>query len=134
MKPVAIQLGISSIYLYPCQDGYLQIDTAYPQDYGLFRRQLAKKGIDIQDLKFLFLTHHHDDHSGFLTELTRDAPVRIIAHQEADSLLKGGKNDRSRGGGYVTPLVKFLAGLKMRLNPRWTLTFPPFSLRKDDLL
>ncbi len=34
----------------------------------------------------------------------------------------------------MTPLVKFLAGLKMRLDPKWTLTFPPFTLRKEDLL
>jgi len=134
MEPLAIPLSVSSIYLYPCQNGFLQVDTAYPQDYRLYRRQLKKKGIDIWEIKYLFLTHHHDDHAGFLNELTRDTPLQIIAHRETASLLKGGKNDLSRGGGYVTPLVKVLAELKMRLDPHWTLTFPPFTLREDDVL
>ncbi len=134
MKPLSIRLSASTIYLIPCREGYLQVDTAYPHDYGSYRRQLAKNGIELQEVKTLFLTHHHDDHAGFLNDLTRDTPVRIIVHQEAATLLKGGKNDKSRGGGYVTPLVKTLAGLKMRFDPRWTLTFPPFSLRGTDIL
>lgn len=134
MKPLAIPLGVSTVYLIPCHAGFLQVDTAYPQDYAAYRRQLKKKRIDPWEIKYLFLTHHHDDHAGFLNELTRDTPLRIIAHQEAAHLLKSGKNDVNRGGGYVTALVKFLAGLKMRLDPRWTLTFPPFNLRETDIL
>ncbi len=51
MKPLAIRLSVTTVYLLPCRAGYLQIDTAYPQDYGLFRRKLAEKGIDIRDIK-----------------------------------------------------------------------------------
>ncbi len=134
MKPLSIRVSVSTIYLLPCRGGYLQIDTAYPQDYGLYRRRLAKQGIELQEVKYLFLTHHHDDHAGFLNDLTRDAPVRIIAHQEAAALLKSGKNDKSRGGGYVTPLAKSLADFKMRFDPHWSLTFPPFNLRGTDIL
>ncbi len=131
---IAIPLSVTTVYLLPCRDGYLQIDTGYPHDYALYRRQLAKRRIDPWEVKYLFLTHHHDDHAGFLNELTRDVPLRIIAQREAAALLREGKNDLSRGGGYASRRVKFLAELKSKIDRRWTLTFPPFALREEDIL
>lgn len=129
-----IGLSQSTVYLLPCGNGYLQIDTGYEWDYPAYCKQLDRWGIDLQKIKYLLLTHHHDDHAGFLNELTRAAPVRIIAHKEAVALLKNGANDKSRGGGYVNNFIKFVAGIKMQLDPRWSLTFPPFTMREEDIL
>lgn len=134
MKPIIIPLSMSSIYLIPCSDDYLQVDTGYELDYPVYRKKLAKAGIKLNEIKYLFLTHHHDDHAGFLNELTRDADITIIAHEQANELLKTGKNDKSRGGGYVNGVINFVAGIKMRFDPHWTLSFPPFSLREKDIL
>lgn len=134
MKPIILPLSVSSIFLLPCQGGYLQIDTGYEHDYPIYRRNLARAGIALENIHYLALTHHHDDHAGFLNKLTRDAEVTIIAHQQAEALLKSGKNDKTRGGGYVNGFIKLVASLKMRFDPRWTLTFPPFSLRESDIL
>lgn len=134
MKPIIIPLSMSSLYLIPCRGGYLQVDTGYELDYPVYRKQLAKAGIKLDEIKYLFLTHHHDDHAGFLNELTRDTDIKIIAHEQARELLKAGKNDKSHGGGYINGLINFVAGIKMRFDPRWTLTFPPFALREKDIL
>jgi glyoxylase-like metal-dependent hydrolase (beta-lactamase superfamily II) len=134
MEPLVIPLSMSRLYLLSGKDGYLQVDTGYERDYPAYRRGLARLGIDICKIKYLLLTHHHDDHAGFLNELSRDAPVRIIAHEQAASLLSDGENDRTRGGGYVNRFIQQVASLKMHLDPHWTLTFPPFILRPQDLL
>lgn len=134
MKPIIIPLSMSSVFLLPCQDGYLQVDAGYEHDYPIYRKNLAKAGVRLENLRCLALTHHHDDHAGFLNELTRDAAITIIAHKQAEALLKTGKNDRTRGGGYINGFIKLAAGLKMRFDPRWTLTFPPFTLREQDIL
>jgi hydroxyacylglutathione hydrolase len=134
MKPTILVLSMSSIFLSPCQGGYLQVDTGYEHDYPVYRKNLAGAGIAIENIKYLVLTHHHDDHAGFLNELACDTSVTIIAHEQAGALLKSGKNDKTHGGGYVNGFVKFVAGLKMRFDPRWTLTFPPFILREKDVL
>ena len=134
MKPLAVRLSMSTVYLMPCRGGYLQVDTGYEWDYPIYRRRLAGAGINLQSVQFLLLTHHHDDHSGFLNNLTRAAPVRIIAHRAAAELLSGGMNDKTHGGGYINQFIKFIAGLKMRLDPRWNLTFTPFMLRETDLI
>ena len=134
MELIVIPLSMSNIYLLPCRGGYLQIDTGYEWDYPTYRRQLSRKAIDVWEIKFLLLTHHHDDHAGFLPRLAEDSPLRIIAHRASANLLKGGVNDKSHGGGYVNRFIKMVAGLKMRLDRRWTLTFPAFNLRKEDIL
>ena len=134
MKPIIIPLSMSSVYLLPCQDGYLQVDAGYEHDYPIYRKYLSKTGIALESVRYLVLTHHHDDHSGFLNNLTRDTAITIIAHKQAEALLKTGMNDKTRGGGYVNGLIKLGAGIKMRLDPRWSLTFPPFTLREQDIL
>ncbi len=134
MKPITIPLSMSSVYLIPCPAGYLQIDTGYEHDYPIYRRNLAKAGIPLEDIRYLVLTHHHDDHAGFLNQLTRKTQITILVHEAASALLKSGKNDKTRGGGYMNGFIKFVAGLKMRFDPRWTLTFLPFTLRENDLL
>lgn len=134
MNPIIIPLSMSQVFLLPCTGGYLQIDTGYEHDYTQYRQNLAKAKVGIESIRYLLLTHHHDDHAGFLNELVRDTPVTIIAHQQAQALLAGGENDKTRGGGYVNGLIKFAAGIKMRLDSRWTLTFPPFNLRPQDCL
>lgn len=134
MKPIAIPLSISTIYLIPCRAGFLQIDTGYDRDYGRYRRELARAGLQVSDVKYLLLTHHHDDHAGFLNDLTHDTALTVMAHERAPALLLTGVNDKTRGGGYVNRFVKRVADVKMRLDPQWTLTFPPFELRAHDVL
>jgi glyoxylase-like metal-dependent hydrolase (beta-lactamase superfamily II) len=134
MKPIIIPLSTSNIFLIPCAEGYLQVDTSYEHDYPLYRRNLSKAGIALESIHHLVLTHHHDDHAGFLNELTRTADISLIAHEQTRTLLKTGKNDKTRGGGYVNGFIKFVAGIKMRLDRHWTLTFPPFTWREKDIL
>lgn len=134
MSIIAFPLSATTVYLLPCHDGYLQIDTGYPWDYPRYRRLLSRQGIGIQEVRRLLLTHHHDDHAGFLNDLARDvAELTIITHDQGRDLLRGGRNDRSRGGGYVSRRIAFLAGLRQRIDRRWTLTFPPFELRAGDV-
>ncbi len=61
-----------------------------------------------------------------LLEVVRE-PMFLIANRQSKDLLLTGKNDKSRG-------VCWLAGIKMRLDPHWTLEFPPFALREQDVL
>jgi glyoxylase-like metal-dependent hydrolase (beta-lactamase superfamily II) len=122
-------------YLMECRGGYLQVDTGYQQDYAAYRRFLEKRGIPLARIRFLLLTHHHDDHAGYLNELTRDNPeVRILAHVRAARLLQQGENDKSNGGGLLNRRIYLLFRLKQILTPDWDLTFAPFALRERDIL
>jgi len=89
----SVKLGWTRCYLLKCTGGYLLIDTDYEKYYALFEKKLAKMGISTSDIKYLLLTHHHDDHSGFAAELVRRTECRVIAHRNAVSPLKEGKSE-----------------------------------------
>lgn len=124
----------TSAYLLRARGGYLQVDTGYEQDYGTYRKVLEARGIAPDEVRWLLLTHHHDDHAGYLNALTADNPkVRIVAHARAETLLAQGENDKSRGGGLLNRRIYILFRLKRWMEPGWDLTFPPFRLRDGDL-
>ncbi len=88
----------------------------------------------MDDINYLFLTHHHDDHSGFAKKLLAYTDIKIIADHHAGELLKKGENDKSRGGGYINKRMYYLSKLYKLFNPDWDLTFPPLELEKNDIL
>jgi glyoxylase-like metal-dependent hydrolase (beta-lactamase superfamily II) len=122
-------------YLLDGSNGLLQIDTGYAADYDAYRRVLEKRGIAPVDVRFLLLTHHHDDHAGYLNALIRDNPdIRIIAHERSRDLLRQGRNDTSNGGGLLNRRIYALFRLKQMLTPEWDLTFDAFELRAHDVV
>ena len=53
-------------YLVPAEDGYLLIDTGYADGFRRFQKKLHKLNIDPKEIKYVFLTHAHDDHARVL--------------------------------------------------------------------
>jgi glyoxylase-like metal-dependent hydrolase (beta-lactamase superfamily II) len=91
----SLKLGWTQCFLLKCTGGYLLIDTDYPKHYRRFEKKLANLGIATSDIKYLLLTHHHDDHAGFAAELVRSTGCRVIAHSNAVSPLKQGKSEET---------------------------------------
>lgn len=133
MPITRIPLRVTNVYLIPCHGGYLQVDTGYQRDYPAYRRAIARAGLDLSEIKFLFLTHHHDDHAGFLNQLTNDTQLTLIANRNSINLLLTGKNDIAKGAGFVSPMVKMIITTMKRFDPQWTFTFPPFKMRHQDI-
>lgn len=49
-----------------------------------------KTGVLPKEIKYIFLTHAHDDHDGFLNEVLAFTDAKVILHPKAiDGLLKG---------------------------------------------
>lgn len=71
-------------------EGYVLIDTGYAESYGAFRKRLDKTGISPNEIKYVFLTHAHDDHAGFLNDVLLITNAQVILHSKAiEGLLKG---------------------------------------------
>ncbi len=99
-------------WLYRSAKGYVLIDTGYENGYERFCKQLKKKGIAPQDIHYLFLTHAHDDHAGFLNELLAAAPdLTVITDKKALDILHKGQNSFTGGctGRLALTFCKFMA-------------------------
>ena len=126
----SLKLGFTRCYLVKCSGGYLLIDTSYSACFHSFQKHMAAIGRDIAEIKYLLLTHHHDDHAGFAAELVKNTGCRVIAHRDAIVPLRQG---RSEGDGKPfnrrVTLVFSLYALFHR-----ECTFPPVTLDDKDIV
>ena len=83
--------SVTKDFLLKTRNGYLLIDTGYTHHYNEFKIELKKLGIRISDIKYLLLTHHHDDHSGFAQKLIEETGAQLIVHYKAYPYLATGK-------------------------------------------
>lgn len=65
MKIYNVRNRIMNTYLYRIKDGYVMIDTGYQNSYAKCTLSMKRKGISWDDVKYIFLTHAHDDHADF---------------------------------------------------------------------
>lgn len=130
-----LKFEFTNIFLIPLRDGYLLIDNAYEKEYDQFLAFLDERNIDLHEIKYVLLTHHHDDHVGFLNQMSSDNPlVRIILHEKTAGLLLTGSNNKNNGGGIVNKRIYTLFRLKQMISPQWDLSFPPYVVRERDII
>lgn len=92
MRPMNLGTLMVNNYLFPTLAGYLLVDTGYEGGGEAFFRQLSRKKIDPNELQWVFLTHAHDDHAGFLNEVLRGTRARVLLHPLALERLRSGRN------------------------------------------
>jgi glyoxylase-like metal-dependent hydrolase (beta-lactamase superfamily II) len=132
---LSISIGTQTGYLLPCTGGYLLIDTGYPGDYAHFLDALKHLGVDVNEIRYILLTHHHDDHSGFAAALRADTGAKLIVHGLAVGPLSRGAADESVGmkmepyNFRVLALVTIQKLLKGR-----RFTFPPVTVSDRDYI
>ena len=84
-------------YLISSDAGYILIDTGYDGGFPRFLKQLKKNGISPGEIRYLFLSHAHDDHAGFLNEVLAATDAPVILHPKAVEGLKRGQNSFAGG-------------------------------------
>ena len=112
-------------YLYQTPEGCVLVDTGYEGGYRRFLKRLRRLGLGEHDLTYLFLTHAHNDHAGFLNELLTKCPhVRVILSQRAlEGVLRG---DHLLTGGCTSALaLLFCKGMSLFRGRGWR--FPPLE-------
>ena len=128
---IRLNLGITKVYLLPCSKGYLLIDTGYEADYEKFRTKLKKTGIEIDQIKYLLLTHYHDDHSGFANKLKYEFGIPLIVQKKAVPLLAQGDSGEEEGD-YITRRMRILFSAFELFHKDFK--YPPVLINDEDTL
>ena len=116
MDKAIINLGTRVVnnYLIPSEAGRILIDTGYAGGFAHFRKMLEKNGVRQEEIKYVFLTHAHDDHAGFLNEVLAATGADVILHPGAVEGLKRGQNS-FEGGCSSLPAWLFVVILSLIL-------------------
>lgn len=105
-------------YLLKTPIGWIAIDTGYPGGCDDFLKRFSKLG-KLSELKYIFLTHAHDDHAGFLADLMEHCDAEVILNPIGLPVLAAGKSAEPEGSGYSS----WVGSLYGRLHKAFT--FPP---------
>lgn len=89
-------------YLISSEAGLILIDTGYAGGFPHFLKALEKNHIQPKEIKYIFLTHAHDDHAGFLNEVLAATGAEVILHPKAIVGLQRGQNSFEGGCSSLT--------------------------------
>lgn len=129
---IKLTKGLTRRYLLPCNEGYLLVEGGSESEFSLFLEELKEQDIDPVEIKYLFLSHHHEDHAGFASSLRELSDCRIIAHKEALETLEAGEHFIPGEGGIVNRRV-ILYGYYLFLTKKVRLELNPLKIKEDDL-
>ena len=105
-------------YLLETPIGVIAIDTGYPGGMQKFKSHFEKRW-SLSELKYVFLTHHHDDHSGFLGDILEMTDAKVFLHYLAIPALAAGKSNEPPGAGYSSIPASLFSKVKKDFS------FPP---------
>ena len=124
-----LNFNFTQCYLIPCANGYLQIDTAFPGQYAAYRRKLRRLGINIDQIRWLLLTHHHIDHVGFAAALIRDSSAGLVAHHLGKTFIENGQiSDQIHP---INPTFGIFYSLLTGVTNHRQVVFPPIRLPRN---
>ncbi len=133
-EQIQIHQGITTCYLLRLPIGYLLVDTGFKHLTGIFESQLAAVGISINDIRFVLLTHHHQDHAGLLEYLLIKNPViRVIMHEVCALYIENGENRMTENTIFSTHRIKTLFMMYKRATMNID-TRCPYKARPNDII
>lgn len=84
---------IVNTYIYQIEDGYIMIDTGYDNGLNKVLKKMEKNNLKPENIRYIFLTHAHDDHAGFINEIMNKFPkIKLICNSKSIEVLKKGQN------------------------------------------
>lgn len=121
---------VVNTYIYHTSEGYIMIDTGYEHSLKKVEKRANKQGVMLSKVKYVFLTHAHDDHAGFLNELlSKYSDIKVIAHDRAVPILLMGQNSFAGG---CSGLMAFVFCKFMGLIGKGDHFFPAIDKRNID--
>jgi len=126
-----LRLGPTNCYFLKCESGYLLIDTSLPEYFKAFLERLKTINVDLPEIKYLLLSHSHDDHAGFAAEVRERTKCKIIAHENAVESLKAGTI--LNVGQFLNRQARVLMSL-YNWAKRRTFEYSPVTLGDDDFI
>ena len=86
MNIINVGYDSTNYYILDSKSGKLLIDCGWPGTLPKFMAELKRKGIAVQEIKYLLVTHFHPDHAG-LTQDLKKLGIKLILLESQVSFL-----------------------------------------------
>jgi ribonuclease/clavin/mitogillin len=75
---VTVTIRSTHYYLIDAGNGKLMVDTGWAGTLPALKSQLKRYDIDLAQIRFVMITHHHPDHAGLTQEIKQACQARLI--------------------------------------------------------
>jgi endoribonuclease LACTB2 len=100
---VTITIRSTHYYLLDARQGKLMVDTGWAGSLAALISQLHRYAIELDQIHYLMITHHHPDHAGLTQEIKQASGARLIIHERQIPFLEDLKAFYA-GKGIYTPI------------------------------
>jgi glyoxylase-like metal-dependent hydrolase (beta-lactamase superfamily II) len=121
LKIIPIQAGVGHVYLVITGMGFLLVDTGTRGFENKILKAITSRGLNIESLQFIFLTHTHYDHAGCAAYLKEKTGAKIIVQESEADKLKAGFHRVPDG---TNPLFKVISFMGKRISKLYNVFQP----------
>jgi len=107
-KVIPIKAGIGNCFLIIQNDNFFLVDTGEKNNETNIAKAITSRGLKLNNLKFIFLTHTHYDHAGSVYALKKMTGASIIVHESEEDYLISGFQPLPKG---TSTFFKFIIAL-----------------------
>jgi glyoxylase-like metal-dependent hydrolase (beta-lactamase superfamily II) len=75
---VTVTIRSTHYYLIDTGQGWLMVDAGWAGGLPALKSQLKRFGIELGQIRFVIITHHHPDHAGLAQEIKQAGRARLI--------------------------------------------------------
>lgn len=130
-----IVLSQTNSYLLKLKYGFLLIDCGNVRDKDSFLKILGSLGTTLKDIRYLFLTHHHNDHCGLMKYLTSENPsVQVIMSRKCAEYMETGIHFKHNSEKYSNSALRMIVGTYSKFCKNWSDKFTPYYRREHDII
>ncbi|NLI55283.1 MAG: MBL fold metallo-hydrolase [Clostridiales bacterium] len=90
--------------------GWIGVDSGYPGGFSRYRARFERLA-PLREMTFVFLTHAHNDHAGFLAELLKESGARLVLSEKSLPRLAAGENILPEGTGFISRGARLFSSL-----------------------
>jgi glyoxylase-like metal-dependent hydrolase (beta-lactamase superfamily II) len=116
-RVLAIPTGVANAYAIPAADGVTLVDTGGPGGLGRLQGALRRHGIALSDVRRVFVTHAHVDHTGSLAALVDACDPIVLAHALDAPFVRAGSNPPFADPASLGPLDRLMARMSSAAAP-----------------
>jgi glyoxylase-like metal-dependent hydrolase (beta-lactamase superfamily II) len=101
MNIVNVGYASTNYYAIDIKHGKLLVDCGWPGTLPQFRKVLQRKGISIEEFKYLLVTHFHPDHAGLVQDLKNLGIKFILPDVQMDVISSFGEFFKGKSFPYI---------------------------------
>ena len=105
LKIIPIRAGVANVYLVVKGKNFFLVDAGGRGYAKKVAKVITSQGLNLKELKFIFLTHTHYDHAGCAAELKEMSGAKIIVHEKEAEFLRKGDQFIPSGTNFLTKII-----------------------------